>query len=372
MELDLPTIGVIVVAVIVGIFLLTGIKIIRPTHRGAVETLGKFSHFKDSGITYVIPIFQKLYSVNITEQLVDVQEQQTITGDDLNCTVDAQVYYKVGEDEQSLKNALYKVNSYDRQIVQLARTTLRNVIGTKTFRDVNSKRGELNSAIFDIMSEQTAEWGINIVRVELKEIEPPAEVQHTMNTIIQAQNTKMAETDFATAVETKADGVKRASIKQAEGEKQALILEADGKAQAIERVATAEAIQIEKIATAKKFETERFAEADKFKIQQLAEAEKFKIENVAEADRIRVEKEATAEKYKIENIAIAEAEAIKLVNESAQKYFKEQAVKLKELQVTQSSLENNSKVIMTEKGISPTLVINESKKGIIPTQVKSS
>ena len=224
--MDMITTGVlVVVGIVVGIFLLSGIKIIRPTHRGAVETLGKFSHFKNSGITYVIPIFQKLYAVNITEQLVDVQEQQTITGDDLNCTVDAQVYYKVGEDEQSLKNALYKVNSYDRQIVQLARTTLRNVIGTKSFRDVNSKRNELNLDIFKIMEEQTKDWGINIVRVELKEIEPPAEVQHTMNTIIQAQNTKMAETDFATAVETKADGLKRASIKEAEGEKQAQILE---------------------------------------------------------------------------------------------------------------------------------------------------
>lgn len=360
MEFDLATIGFIVVAVFVGIFLLTGIKIIRPTHRGAIETLGKFSGFKKSGITYVIPIFQKLYAVNITEQLVDVQEQQTITGDDLNCTVDAQVYYKVGEDETSLRNALYKVNSYDRQIVQLARTTLRNVIGTKTFRDVNSKRNELNTAIFDIMEKQTVDWGINIVRVELKEIEPPSEVQHTMNTIIQAQNTKMAEKDFATAVETKADGVKRASIKEAEGLKESQILEADGKAKAIERIALADAIQIEKIAT-----------ANKFKVEQLAEAEKFKVEKLATADKFNVEQLATAEKFKIENVAQAEAEAIKLVNESAQAYFKEQAVKLKELQVTQGSLEQNSKVIMTEKGISPTLVINESKKGVIPTQVKS-
>jgi regulator of protease activity HflC (stomatin/prohibitin superfamily) len=356
MEIDFGLIGIIFVAIVVGIILLTGIKIIRPTHRGAIETLGKFSGFRKSGITYVLPFVQKLYAVNITEQLVDVQEQQTITGDDLNCTVDAQVYYKVGEDEQSLKNALYKVNSYDRQIVQLARTTLRNVIGTKSFRDVNSKRNELNTDIFNIMETQTKDWGINIVRVELKEIEPPAEVQTTMNTIIQAQNTKMAEKDFATAVETKADGEKRARIKEAEGLKESQVLEADGKAQAIERVAIAQADQIQKIAV-----------AEKFKIEQEATAKKFEIENIAEADRIRVEKEATAEKFKIENVADAEAEAIKLVNESAEKYFKGNAVDLKKLEVTQSSLEQNSKVIMTEKGITPTLVINESKKAIIPT-----
>jgi len=347
--MDLLTTGILaVVGIVFGIIMLTGIKVIRPTHRGAIETLGKFSGFRSSGITYVIPFIQKLYAVNITEQLVDVQEQQTITGDDLNCTVDAQVYYKVGEDETSLKNALYKVNNYDRQIVQLARTTLRNVIGTKTFRDVNSKRNELNQAIFDIMATQTKDWGIGIVRVELKEIEPPPEVQHTMNTIIQAQNTKMAEVDFASAVETKADGVKRARIKEAEGLKESQVLEADGKAQAIERVAIAQADQIQKLATAEKFKIEQLAEADKFKVEQLATAEKFKIENIANAD----------------------AEAIKLVNESAEKYFKGNAVSLKELQVTQSSLERNSKVIMTEKGIHPTLVINESKKEIIPTKLE--
>jgi len=309
---DPATIGLIVVGVIVGIFLLSGIKIIRPTHRGAVETLGKFSGFKKSGITYVIPIFQKLYAVNITEQLVDVQEQQTITGDDLNCVVDAQVYYKVGEDEHSLKNALYKVNSYDRQIVQLARTTLRNVIGTKSFRDVNSKRNELNQDIFDIMTSQTENWGINIVRVELKEIEPPEEVQETMNRIIQAQNTKVAEVDFATAQETKADGIKRANIKKAEGFKEAQILEAEGKGQAIERIATADATQITRIADAR-------------------------------------------------------AKEIEVVNESAQEHFKEQAVVLKRLEVTQSSLQDNSKIIMSKDGIDPTLVINESKDKVIPT-----
>lgn len=349
MEFDPTTIGIIVASVIIGIFLLSGIKIIRPTHRGAVETLGKFTGFKASGITYVIPIFQKLYAVNITEQLVDVQEQQTITGDDLNCTVDAQVYFKVGEDEKSLKDALYKVNSYDRQIVQLARTTLRNVIGQKTFRDVNSKRNELNSAIFEIMEKQTQNWGINIVRVELKEIDPPEEVQTTMNTIVQAQNTKLAEKDFATAVETKADGLKRASIKEAEGSQQAQVLEAEGKSKAIERVATAQADQIQKLATAKKFEVEQIATADKFQVEQLAEAEKFKIEQVATAD----------------------AEAIKLVNESAEKYFKGNAVDLKKLEVTQASLEANSKIIVTKDGVSPTLVINESKSKIIPTKSTS-
>lgn len=88
----------IIVLILVG-FLLAGIRIIRPTHRAAVETLGKYTRFQRSGITFVVPIFQKMYSVNITEQLVDVMRQEVITKDNLNCTVDAQVYFKVGDSE---------------------------------------------------------------------------------------------------------------------------------------------------------------------------------------------------------------------------------------------------------------------------------
>jgi len=303
-------VGILIVQIIVGIiiigFILSGIRIIRPTHRAAIETLGKYTRFQSSGITFIIPGIQRMYSVNITEQLVDVMRQEVITKDNLNCTVDAQVYFKVGDTEEELKNALYQVNDYTRQVVQLARTTLRNVIGDNVFKDVNSQRGKLNQQVFQTMEGETRDWGINIVRVELKEIEPPDDVQQTMNMVIKAENDKQSAIDFANARETKADGERRASIKEAEGIRQALILEAEGKSQAIERVA-----------------------------------------------------EATAKE-------------IQLVNESAEKYFVGNAKDLKKLEVTQASLENNSKVVLTEKGVSPTLVLNETDKTIIPTATKPS
>jgi len=235
---------------VVVIIIAKGIRIIRPTHRAAVETLGKYTGFKKSGITYVLPFIQKLYDVNITDQLVDVQRQEVITKDNLNCKVDAQVYYKVGETESELKKALYKVNSYERQIVQLARTTLRNVIGDNLFKDVNSQRGKLNVEVFETMEKETRDWGINLVRVELKEIEPPADVQQTMNMVIKAENEKQSAIDFANATETKADGQRRAEIKLAEGEKQSQILKAQGEAQAIIAVAEAKAKQIELVNSA--------------------------------------------------------------------------------------------------------------------------
>lgn len=297
-ELIITTVGIVL---LIG-FLLTGIRVVRPTHRAAIETFGKYTGFRTSGITWIVPIVQRMFAVNITEQLIDVEKQEVITEDNLNCNVDAQVYFKVGDNQDSLQKALYAVNNYEQQIVQLARTTLRNVIGTKKFTVVNSQRGTLNKEIFESIGEQTKKWGIEVVRVELKEIVPPNDVQATMNMIIKASNDKQSAVDFATAVETKADGVKRARIKEAEGVKQYAILQAQGEAEAIKTVAEAKAKEIE------------------------------------------------------------------LVNTAASKYFKDQAVTLKQLEVTQASLQGNSKIILTEDGIKPTLVINESNSTIIPTK----
>ena len=153
---DLTWLGYGIVIFIIAVILLKGIRLIRPTTRAAVETLGKYTRFQKSGITYIVPIIQKMYSVNITEQLVDVTRQEVITKDNLNCTVDAQVYFKVGDTEEELKSALYKVNDYHRHIVQLARTTLRNVIGDNDFKTVNSQRGKLNVEVFTTMEKETA------------------------------------------------------------------------------------------------------------------------------------------------------------------------------------------------------------------------
>ena len=113
------------------------------------------------------------------------------------------------------------------------------------FKDVNSQRGKLNQEVFETMAVETKDWGITIVRVELKEIEPPDDVQETMNMVIKAENDKQSAIDFANARETKSDGERRAQIKEAEGVRQSLILEAEGQSQAIERVAEARAKEIQ-------------------------------------------------------------------------------------------------------------------------------
>ena len=225
----------IVVPVVVFIFLL-GIRIVRPTHRGLVERLGRYRRFARQGFNWVMPFIDRMYRVNVTEVMVDAEPQEIITNDNLNARVDAQVYFKVKPDETSVKASTYNVFNYQSQIVNLARTTLRNIIGTMTLKSANSERGKINSELQRTLRDETGSWGIEIVRTELKEIDPPKDVQETMNKVVKAENEKIAAVDFATAQETMADGSRRAEIKKAEGIKQAKILEAEGEARFIQLV----------------------------------------------------------------------------------------------------------------------------------------
>lgn len=228
-----PVIAIILAAVF---FFISGIRIVRPTHRGLVERFGKYHHFALPGFNWIIPVVDKMYLENVTEQMVDATPQEIITYDNLNARVDAQVYFKIKPDEESVKNSIYNVNNVQYQIVNLARTTLRNIIGTLTLKSANSERGKINEELLKILMKETAKWGIEIVRTELKEIDPPKDVQETMNKVVKAENEKIAAIDFATATETAADGERRAQIKKAEGIKQGRILQAEGEAEAIRLV----------------------------------------------------------------------------------------------------------------------------------------
>jgi regulator of protease activity HflC (stomatin/prohibitin superfamily) len=218
------------------VFFLLGIRIVRPTHRGLVERLGRYKTYARPGFHWIIPIIDRMYQINVTEQMVDAKPQEIITNDNLNARVDAQVYFKVKDNEESVKNSQYNVNNYQYQIVNLARTTLRNIIGTLTLKSANSERDKINGELLSTLSKETTNWGIDVVRTELKEIDPPKDVQETMNKVVKAENEKIAALDFANAAERKADGLKRAEIKRAEGVKQGKILEAEGEAEAIRLV----------------------------------------------------------------------------------------------------------------------------------------
>ena len=255
-----------------------GIRIVRPTHRMLIETLGKYSRTASQGFQWIIPVIQSGRYVNITEQMVDVPEQVVQTADKLNTKVDAMVYYQV----KDAKASEYNVDNHKRQLTSLARTTLRAVMGNMSLAECIQKRDKINKDVERVLDKETDSYGVSVLRVEVQRIEPPKDVQEAMNQVVKAEQEKIAAKDFATAVETKADGKRRAAIKEAEG-----------------------------IGKGKKI------------------------------------------------VADANAYKIKVENESAKQYFVGNAQKLKQLEVTQNSLENNSKIILSEKGINPTLLIGE-------------
>jgi regulator of protease activity HflC (stomatin/prohibitin superfamily) len=229
----MTTIVIVIVVAVILLLFLAGIRVVRPTHRGLVERLGKYHRYADPGFHWIIPIIERMFKVDIREMLVEAQPQMIITNDNLNARVDAQVYLKVKADEENVKASQYNVANYEMQIVNLARTTLRNIIGTLTLKSANSERGKINEELRNTLLSETASWGIEILRTELKEIDPPEDVQITMNKVVKET---VAGVVFATASETPADGRRRAEIKKAEGTKQARILEAEGQARAIQLV----------------------------------------------------------------------------------------------------------------------------------------
>jgi regulator of protease activity HflC (stomatin/prohibitin superfamily) len=252
----------LVVFFVIIIFAL-GIKILRPVEVGIIEFLGRYSKTASAGFNWVIPFLSKMYRINITERRVDIDPQSIITKDKLNAVVDGVVYYRVEE----AKSAVYNVNNFETSVPSLAKTTLRAVIGKMTLTEANENRDQINLEVEKILSKEVTKWGIDVVRVELQRIEPPDDVQAAMNKVVKAENEKIAALDLATAIETKADGERRAEIKKAEGIAAAIRLKADADGDAIKTVnVAAEEYFIGNAQLLKKLETVAEALKDNTKI----------------------------------------------------------------------------------------------------------
>lgn len=224
--------------IFVGLSILgSGIRIVRPTHNMLVETLGKWTSTRNEGFQWIFPIIQQGLYVNVTEQMVDVPEQTVQTADKLNTKVDAMVYYQI----RNAKASQYNVDDHQRQLTSLARTTLRAVMGNMTLTECIQKRDQINKEVEKVLEKETNSYGVTVLRVEVQRIEPPRDVQDAMNEVVKAEQEKIAAKDFANAVETKADGTKRAEIKEAEGRRQGSILKAEGEKEASVLVAEGQA-----------------------------------------------------------------------------------------------------------------------------------
>ena len=240
-----------------------GVKIVRPVEVGIIEFLGRYTRTGTAGFNWIFPWLFRMIRVNITELRVDIEPQSIITKDKLNAVVDGVVYYKVIDAQM----AIYNVNNYMASVPSLAKTTLRAVIGKMTLTEANENRDSINEEVAKILSREVDKWGIDVVRVELQRIEPPPDVQDAMNRVVKAENEKIAALDQATAIETKADGERRAEIKKAEGIAAAIRLKAEADGDAIKVVnEAAEKFFVGNAVLLKKLETVSEALKDNAKI----------------------------------------------------------------------------------------------------------
>ncbi len=212
-------------------FLLLAAKsfvLIRPYEQGLVVRLGQYRRMLSPGFHLLFPFLERVIRVDMREQVINVQPQQVITKDNVSVLVDAVIYTKVIDPVK----AEFAVANFELAATTLAQTTLRNLIGDKTLDDTLVARDTLNLALRQTLDEVTHSWGVKVTRVELKRIDPPADITQAMSKQMKAEREKRARI-------LEAEGIKQAAILEAEGKKQALILEAEGRAQALRQVAQA-------------------------------------------------------------------------------------------------------------------------------------
>ena len=198
------------------------INFVRDYERIGRFRLGRFEGMMGPGIVFAIPILHQTVKVDTRTQLIDIPRQTNITRDNASIDIDFLVYMRV--DINEAEKAILEVEEYRMAVVGLATTTLRAVIGDIALDEVLSQRDRINEAIRSRLDQETGRWGIKVTNVEIREIDPPREIQEAMNRQMSAERVRRA-------VVLEADGTREASITVAEGEKQAAILKAEGERQ---------------------------------------------------------------------------------------------------------------------------------------------
>ena len=234
-------IAIVIPLVVIIYVIISSLRIVRPTEKGLVERLGKYHRFVQGGITFLVPFADRIIKVNTTERMTPVQRQDVITKDKVFMGVDAVVFYKIKPDETSVKASQYNVASFAAQIDTLARTVLRDIIGGMDMTIANTSRPVINVSLKTALDEQTEKWGIEIIRAEIKDLEPPKELIISMESVLKADNDRQAAEKTAIAQATLASGEKNAAIQVAEGQKQATILQAEGQKTATIAIAEGDA-----------------------------------------------------------------------------------------------------------------------------------
>jgi regulator of protease activity HflC (stomatin/prohibitin superfamily) len=247
----MPFLVPVFVVVLAVVILFKTVKIVPQKQVMIVERLGKYHKAAVAGLNIIIPFLDSVRAtLDLREQITPIEPQSVISRDNVTMQVDAVIYFIVVDPVR----ATYEVQNLRWGIDQLTLSALRNVIGSLDLDHTLTSRDTINSQIRAALDQSTQPWGVKIIRVELKNINPPDEIKLTMEKQMTAERTRRAvvttaEGEKASAI-LKAEGQKQSKIVSAEGEKQSAILSAEGQAEARLKVAQAEAQAIQLITQA--------------------------------------------------------------------------------------------------------------------------
>jgi regulator of protease activity HflC (stomatin/prohibitin superfamily) len=241
----------IVLVVIAAIFIIKCVKVVPQQHAWVVERLGKYDQTLTPGPSFLIPFIDKVAYKHVLKEIpLDIASQVCITRDNTQLQVDGILYFQVTD----AMRASYGSSNYIIAISQLAQTSLRSVIGKLELDKTFEERDIINAQVVQAIDEAALNWGVKVLRYEIKDLTPPKEILHAMQQQITAEREKRA---LIAASEGRrqeqiniATGEREAFIARSEGEKQAVINKAAGEAASITAVAEATAGAIERIAAA--------------------------------------------------------------------------------------------------------------------------
>ena len=239
------TIGIIgSVIVFIVLFLLSfALKKVNQYEKGLVERFNAYEKTVDPGLRIITPFIERMYRVNMREQVIDVPPQEIITEDNVVVTIDAVIYYQVVD----AKRALYEIEDFELAIVKLAQTTLRNIVGEMSLDVCLTSREKINVELRSVLDQATDKWGTKVNRIELQRIDPPSDIQTAMHKQKTAEQERRQLRLLATGRKEAAEQEKAATILKAQGEKAAAVLKAEGDARAVELVADAQAKAIKAV-----------------------------------------------------------------------------------------------------------------------------